>query len=131
MVIIGERPSLASAVADLLEAERIETIKVPDIAGAERAIRRAGSAVSLVVCACGRVRSEAFVRWKHNPPGAVPLVLIGAHDPEARAAPGIHTVHLPLEPRRFLRLVLELREAPRPNNHRAAVHASVPPLGGT
>jgi hypothetical protein len=116
VLVVGETPSLATAVEVLLYAEAIPTSSVP-AADLLRRLKlvRASSRFPVVVAACNEPSCQTARFWTDEAFPGVNLVVVGGRDPSVRSAGRLHLVRLPLDPSEFIALVRTLlRDAANP-----------------
>lgn len=98
---MAETPSLARAIADLLESGGLEVTVVPDVLEASPT-DRLSERFRLVVVACNAAYCATVRRWiRGELPGAT-LVVVGSRDPVLAGLEGITALPLPIEPWRLL-----------------------------
>lgn len=116
ILLIGETPSLADAVAELLEGEGLRTHAVRSSQEALSIQSRVPNRMQdLIVVVSNSFRSEATALWQRGELRSRGLVLIGTRDPYLRTGGGLHIVSLPLVPDRLVTLVRDLADG-RPSS---------------
>jgi hypothetical protein len=116
VVVIGETPSLASAVVELLQAGGVGVVAVRDLGEAE-ALAHQGRPPSrpLLITASNGHHCPTVERWKAGCLKDSELVVVGTRDPQLRSSAHLHIVPLPLVPTDLLELVRSLEPtAPAP-----------------
>jgi len=117
VLVTGENPSLASALADLFRADSIPVSTVRDLAelngGPDGSRSMAGS---VVVLASGGYESPTTRKWATDKWSDTDLVVVGTRDPGLRSRGRFHVVRLPLVPTELLQMVHRLidRRTPAP-----------------
>ncbi len=113
IVVVGETPSLAGSLTDLLESDGFAVTTVHDpIRELTHSLRDPAAKVGLVVSASNCYRCETARRWMRGEVAGVDLIVVGCRDPELRPGPRVHVVGLPLAPEEFLLLVRRLLGRP-------------------
>jgi hypothetical protein len=108
-VVIGETPSLASALVELLETEGVSVVAVRDLCEAEAlAGKGPGRGRPLLISASNGHYCPTARKWREGSLRDSELVVVGTRDPELRSSGHLHVVPLPLVPGEFLELVREL-----------------------
>jgi len=108
--VIGETPSLASALVGLLEADGLPVIEVHDIEVAEEIETAHGCREGhpVLICASNGFHCESAQRWKKSSLKDSDLVVVGTRDPLLRSTGHLHVVPLPMRPGELLELVHRL-----------------------
>lgn len=113
VVVIGETPSLASALVELLETEGVGVIAVRDLREAEAMARKGPLPPRpLLISASNRHSCPTARRWRMGSLHESDLVVVGTRDPMLRSSGRLHVVPLPLVPEEFLTLVRDLSSRP-------------------
>lgn len=113
IVVVGETPSLARSITDLLESDGFSVTTVGDpLRELTRSLRNPLAPVSLVITASNGHHCETARRWMRGEVSGVTLVVVGCRDPEVRPGPRVRVIGLPLAPEEFLQLVRRLLERP-------------------
>jgi hypothetical protein len=109
VVVVGETPSLAASLVELLEADGVSVVSVRELREAE-ALVRSGSLEPrpLVISASNRHYCLTARRWRMGSLKESELVVVGTRDPLLRSSGRLHVVPLPLIPEEFLGLVRNL-----------------------
>ena len=109
VLIIEEAPSLALAVAGLLEAEAIAVRTVPSFEEAERWVAaHRPSDRPVLVCASNAFLCRCLTPWRQGPLADSPLVLVGTRNPRLRSDGVLHVLSLPLRPDELVRTLSAL-----------------------
>jgi hypothetical protein len=109
VVVIGETPSLASALVELLETEGVRVVAVHDLREAELlAGKDPLPAHPLLISASNGHYCPTARQWPEGSLRDSELVVVGTRDPDLRSCGRLHVVPLPLVPTEFLDLVREL-----------------------
>jgi hypothetical protein len=105
-LVIGETPSLATAVADLLLADGLDVVLLSTLADGETwAATAEPGALFVVVAAANGHRCETVLRWPESALHQCDLVVVGAREVDRTYRPRLHIVPLPLDPRQFVALI--------------------------
>jgi len=112
LVVVGETPSLASALVDLLRSEGLAVGVVRDVREAAALPPKAPSAPRLFISASNSRHCETADRWQAGWLEGTDLIVVGTRDPDLRSEGRLHIVPLPLIPAEFLALVRSLLEGP-------------------
>lgn len=106
ILVVGETPSLARSITDLLESDGFAVATVQDPARElTRSLQDPRHRVNLVITASNGFRCETARRWMRGEVAGISLVVVGSRDPEVRSGPRVHVIGLPLAPEEFLQLV--------------------------
>ena len=109
MAVIGETPSLASALVELLETEGVGVVSVGDLREVEALAGKGPLAAHpLLISASNGHYCPTARRWREGCLRDSDLIVVGTRDPGLRSAGHLHVVSLPLVPDEFLTLVREL-----------------------
>ncbi|HEV2519105.1 MAG TPA: hypothetical protein VGX00_00585 [Thermoplasmata archaeon] len=113
ILLIGETPGLADAVAELLEGEGLRThcVRSSRDALTEQSQARDRNP-PLIIVVSNSFHSEATARWQRGELRSQGLVLVGTRDPFLRTGGGLHVISLPLVPDRLVALVRALAGQP-------------------
>ncbi len=112
ILVVRENPSLASALADLFQADGLAVSTVRSLEELSRG--PAGElrpSAAIVVVASKGFDSPTTREWATGKWNDTDLVLIGARDPGLRSRGRFHVVPLPLVPKELLRMVHSLLES--------------------
>jgi hypothetical protein len=118
VLVVRENPSLASALADLFQADGLTVSTVRSLEELGHAPEGPVSRQStIVVVASKGFESPTTREWATGKWSGTDLVLIGARDPGLRSRGRFHVVRLPLVPKELLRLIRSLLDglAPSPD----------------
>ena len=118
ILVVRENPSLASALADLFQADGFTVSTVRSLEELNRGITgELPPGAAIVVVASKGFDSPTTREWATGKWNDTDLVLIGARDPGLRSRGRFHVVRLPLVPKELLRMVRSLLErAPSPSD---------------
>ncbi len=109
-LIVGETPSLARSIRDLLDAGsvRVEHVDVLDEVGP---LREVAARFPVVIAAASGPYCTTARAWAQGRLPGTALVVVGSRDPAVARLPGVHPVPLPLDPEELLALVQRLLRA--------------------
>jgi len=109
VVVVGETPSLAASLVELLETDGVRVVSVHELREAEALVREGSlDPRPLVISASNRHYCPTARRWRMGSLRDSELVVVGTRDPLLRSSGRLHVVALPLIPEEFLGLVREL-----------------------